>query len=338
MDVLRGIAVLLVLLHHHALSGPLVEMGWLGVDLFFVLSGFLVSGLIFDEYRGTGKFRGGRFLLRRAFKIHPSFYVLIGVTALLMWLSGRSDPFVNYLAEILFFQNYHEGLWAHTWSLAVEEHFYLLLVATAVLIIACKRPWPWAGFLAACVTGVLLFIALRAYSWIDRPFVTLTHFYPSHLRMDSLLAGVVLAGWHRTRPQAFDRFFRIHPTILLLAAGILLLPVLLLPFGSFFMYTIGLTGAYLAAMVLVGLAVACDDLYVPSPPARVLAWVGGISYNTYLWHLLVLLTLETVGPHFGLKAGWVEFALFILGSVLMGWFATRTVERYGLNLRARFFP
>ena len=69
VDVLRGIAVILVILHYHAAGGIIGEYGWLGVDLFFVLSGFLVSGLIFDEYRRTNGFAGVRFLIRRGFKI-----------------------------------------------------------------------------------------------------------------------------------------------------------------------------------------------------------------------------------------------------------------------------
>ena len=341
VDMLRGIAVLLVLFRHHPSGGVLGEVGWLGVDLFFVISGFLVSGLIFDEARATGRFMALRFLIRRAFKIQPSFLALIGITALAMWATDRQDPPLNYIAELLFFQNYHEGLWSHTWSLAVEEHFYLLVVGCTAALLRWRIKLTWRAFFISCVLGMFFFTTLRALTWTAHPFQVLTHFYPSHLRMDSLLAGVLLAGWHRHRPVSFSAFFHTGRSYLLLLAVLLFLPTVLLPFGSFWMYTIGLSTAYVGGMVLVGLAVERSTSMEHGsrdPLSKGLAWIGGISYNTYLWHLFVLLLVEMVTQRFGLQHGWVELAGFVALALLAGWLTTVLVERPALRIRNAVVP
>src|SRR5437762_8327462 len=82
LDFLRGIAVLLVLFRHDALTEFLYKIGWVGVDLFFVLSGFLVSGLLFSEFIKYGNIKPGLFLIRRGFKIYPLFYTFLLVTVI----------------------------------------------------------------------------------------------------------------------------------------------------------------------------------------------------------------------------------------------------------------
>lgn len=342
VDMLRGIAVLLVLFRHHSASGVLQEVGWIGVDLFFVLSGFLVSGLIFDEYRRTGTFDGVRFLIRRGFKIYPSFYLLIGVSAVLMAVTGRGDPLMNYVAEVFFFQNYHEGLWTHTWSLGVEEHFYIALVVGALFMIRYVKALRFNGLVLCCTALFVLFFALRVWTNIQEPFEMRTHLFASHLRMDSLVAGVLLAAWHRYRPERFNAFFGRDRSLLWLGMTLLLLPVLLSDFGSFVMATIGLTGVYLAGAVAVGMAVTAEPAPAQSRLQRILvrplAWVGGISFTTYLWHLLVLLVLEMGAERVGLRGTVLEFFVFVILAVLVGEVTSRIWERPILVLRERWFP
>src|SRR5689334_22577354 len=154
LDGLRGIAILLVL-GRHAGPGlrPLWEFGWMGVDLFFVLSGFLVSGLLFHEYRRYGRIRPLWFLGRRGFKIYPAFYFLLLVTW--FWI-GRGFPLRFFLYEALFVQNYFGYIWDQTWSLAVEEHFYLGLTLMMWALARFQKgtdpfrglPWITAAILA----------------------------------------------------------------------------------------------------------------------------------------------------------------------------------------------
>src|SRR5262249_44717454 len=128
LDVLRCAAVVLVLFRHlEALpqSVPAVfrvptrvlfEVGWTGVDLFFVLSGFLVAGLLFREVQEHGRIDIKRFLIRRGLKIYPGFYCLIGATVGIAVVHGWNLPWNRILSEVFFVQNYHQGLWSQTWS------------------------------------------------------------------------------------------------------------------------------------------------------------------------------------------------------------------------------
>ncbi len=178
-----------------------LRIGWTGVDLFFVLSGFLVSGLLFREYARVGEVHAGRFLARRGLRIYPAFYVFIVSTSIATGTLGTRQ----FAAEATFVQNYLPALWDHTWSLAVEEHFYFLLaLVVAALVrrdIARSRTNvpPRVGrdpfvalvpiFGAVALTELALRMATARYG---QPYFT-HHLYPTHLRLDSLLFGVLLA-------------------------------------------------------------------------------------------------------------------------------------------------
>jgi peptidoglycan/LPS O-acetylase OafA/YrhL len=133
LDVLRFVAVTLVL-HIHAVLGlnlfhtgsptptgileAILPPGRYGVDIFFVLSGFLVSGLLFKEYKRTGTVSPGRFFIRRAFKIYPAFWLLILGTVILRFRNYGKVDWLGLAHELFFIQNYMPGPWGHTWSLA----------------------------------------------------------------------------------------------------------------------------------------------------------------------------------------------------------------------------
>src|ERR1043166_4604044 len=133
LDLLRLVAIVLVLGRHAEqppagvpLASGLVESwqrgGWVGVDLFFVLSGFLVSGLLFAEFASRGQISVLRFYVRRGWRIYPAFYLLIATTILGRTVFFQAPSGRHVLAEVFFLQSYATGLWNHTWSLAVEEH------------------------------------------------------------------------------------------------------------------------------------------------------------------------------------------------------------------------
>src|SRR4051812_27248294 len=157
LDVLRGIAACLVLARHlpqdpdrspTGLDYLLVcvhRVGWCGVDLFFVLSGFLISSLLFKEYSRTGTLHLSRFWARRAFKIWPSYFaayglMVISTLAVCLWTkeAGAAATLAGVVPNVLFVQNYaaHSVRWPNSWSIAVEEHFSLALplFLTAVLV------------------------------------------------------------------------------------------------------------------------------------------------------------------------------------------------------------
>src|SRR5260370_38814364 len=97
LDVLRCIAIILVIFHHGQVFDIFSRAGWMGVDLFFVLSGFLISGLLFGEFRKKGSIQYKRFFVRRAFKIYPAFYIFLACTAFLEYFHHHSSPANKYL-------------------------------------------------------------------------------------------------------------------------------------------------------------------------------------------------------------------------------------------------
>src|SRR5438477_10775385 len=110
LDVLRCVAVVLVMMHHGHISPFFTKVGWAGVDVFFVLRGFLISGLLFSEYQKRGSIGFKRFFIRRGLKIYPAFYAFTLLTTLTSYAVWRnvSTP-ARYLHETLFVQNYWQG-------------------------------------------------------------------------------------------------------------------------------------------------------------------------------------------------------------------------------------
>jgi len=106
------------------------------VDLFFVLSGFLISGLLFSDLTSNGSIALRRFYLRRGLKIYPAFYFFLAGTSLL-WPVTLPHKFL--LSEVFFLQSYLPHIWQHTWSLAVEEHFYFVLPLLLLVLHRGKR-------------------------------------------------------------------------------------------------------------------------------------------------------------------------------------------------------
>jgi peptidoglycan/LPS O-acetylase OafA/YrhL len=247
LDLLRAVAIALVL-GRHALflmnwdlgrlpSGwrpifePWYRGGWIGVDLFFVLSGFLVAGLLFRDHRETGRLAVGRFLVRRAFKIYPNYYAMLAFTAVVVSATVPGPfPIGPFVREALFVQNYLPAVWDHTWSLAVEEHFYLLL---PLVLVALRAARPTNADPFRPLIAVYVIIALGALAWRSilawrlpsfRHYLHADFLIPTHLRIDSLMLGAVLAyGYHYHR-EAWDRRVAGRARLLIVAGIALLVP------------------------------------------------------------------------------------------------------------------
>ncbi len=344
LDALRALAVLLVLGRHFPEMPPgwkgapvpgWMEVwergGWIGVDLFFVLSGFLVAGLLFREYRRFGEIHYGHFLARRGFKIYPAFYFMFA--AVLLFAAHLGKPFVGWpvvLSEMLFVQNYGPALFPHTWSLAVEEHFYLLL-PLLLLAVRGEKSAPFAKLPGVFLIIALLALAARVATAELLPFRLKTHLFPTHLRLDSLLFGVLLSWATHFAPEALERVWERFRWPLALAAAALVAPAFCLEIGSgWYLHTVGLTGFYLASGVLLMFALRWKNAWRP------LAFIGAYSYSIYLWHIPV--------RFFGL--GWLprnsapltRAAAYLALSLLAGIAAAWLVERPFLALRDRLFP
>ena len=339
IDALRALALLLVLGHHfgdkvYGVSSwiPLwTQIGWSGVDLFFVLSGFLISGLLFREYKSNGALRIGRFLMRRGLKIYPAYYVVLLGSALTVNVPSK---WTRIAADFFFVQNYTSGLWGHLWSMAVEEHFYILLPFSFWVVMRFKRDNPFGNVPA--VTGIVMVLCLTLRSipfWLNQPYA-----FPaqSQLRFDGLALGVLLSYLWEFRPTVIDWMVRNNGWWLLGVSAMLLSPQFALPLDHPLMYTIGLTSTYLGYGGLLIYSMRC--LNGENPLIRGLARVGVYSYTIYLLHLPILALCITAG----FSANWFRlnfvFATYVGLSIVLGLFFAKLVELPILRLRNIFFP
>src|SRR5215212_9243833 len=209
LDGLRAIAVLAVFVYHFHNGGGWLPGGFLGVDIFFVISGYLITSLLLSEFRKTGRVDLVRFWLRRARRLLPAVGVLIGVVMILAvffsfgrlsTLRGDALASMGYVTnwELIFsHQSYFEAfarpsLFRHLWSLAVEEQFYLLWpLAFAACMTRFGRRRVVIGVIAGAVASSLLMAILFDPADPNRVF------YGTDTRATPLLIGVALAFfWH----------------------------------------------------------------------------------------------------------------------------------------------
>lgn len=353
LDFLRGIAILLVLLRHQTLTEFTTRMGWIGVDLFFVLSGFLVSGLLFKEYIKKGTISPARFLIRRGFKIYPLYYGLYVLYVLnILAARGKIHP-VGILADLSFTQNYIWG-WGYaydaSWSLAVEEHFYFALCIGLWLILKYRKStsgWGHDSFIPLFVAIVLLTcLGLRIYSNLVSGTTPPGNFTMTHLRIDSLMLGVGVSYFYYFRCEEFTTFLHNNRVVLLsIAVCCLVWTPFIEPVGSFFVQTIGFSLTAIAFAI-----VLCYTVIAPSDKSafkkahtyasiRFMARIGFGSYATYLIHSLVIYQFDKVKIQFTtLGLSWFHFLLCTTTCVALGMIITYTAERYILRLRDRLYP
>jgi peptidoglycan/LPS O-acetylase OafA/YrhL len=293
LDGLRGISIALVLLGHLAGtagfplsegSGSFSAIAALGVRVFFVISGFLITGLLLDEMTRHGRIRIGRFYFRRTLRIFPPYYVFLAFTVMASALGAFALEPGDVGHTLTYTANYHEGRsWyiGHTWSLSVEEQFYLLW--PAVLLLSGVR----RGILIAAAV-VLISPAIRLFEWNFVPWAASGVGTRFETVADSIAIGCVLAGsraWlHRSalyiRALASPLFIIVP---LLGVAGGLLSDH---PQASF---AVGMSVSNLAAVLCIDWAVTFHDGRIGRVlNAQPLMFVGWISYSLYLWQQLFL--------------------------------------------------
>ncbi len=346
LDFARGMAVLLVMGYHfktvatsfflwRAIEDPLKAFGATGVDMFFVLSGFLVGGLLLHEYRKRGSVRVGRFLARRAFKIFPAYYGY-----LLFQIVSRHFPLHTFLLQnLLQLQNYTGSSISHSWTVSLEIHFYLLL-ALAMGWMASRRLRPR--------TLLIVFASAAAASFLSRAItISLGHpnaaLFFTHNRLDSLLCGVLLATLACFFPARFEALSDCKWPLLLIAGLLVVYLYFVYPrtmvapapgwgyFGSTILY-LGYSGVLLFLIRYTG---PRGEL----PIYKGIAWIGTYSYGIYLWHNSVRQPCASLAAHLPARVQWP--ALFLMqyaSAILLGALMTRLIEWPFLRYREHLLP
>ncbi|WP_092615032.1 acyltransferase family protein [Jiangella sp. DSM 45060] len=334
VEGLRAVAVVLVMLYHAGL--PFLPGGFVGVDIFFVISGYLITGLLVREAEQTGTISLGRFYARRAKRLLPAATLVLVVTALLCWwlapvterrafggdiasaafyvVNWRlADRSVDYLAEDI-----GASPVQHFWSLAVEEQFYivwpLLFLLVAWWVRRAREPVrPWlAVALSAVVLPSFVWSVVASMDGGTAAFFTTT------TRLWELGVGAALAigaPLLRRMPQAAGA------SLAWLGLVAILLAALFVDSGASW-------PGYLAALPVLGAAAVIAGGLVASRgaasllSARPMVWIGGLSYSLYLWHwpAVVFATMRwgELSPSSGLAA--------VALSIIPAWLSYRLVE------------
>ncbi len=333
LDGLRALAVAAVVAYHFGLHGA--DGGYLGVDFFFVLSGFLITGLLVGETDSHGTIGLRSFWFRRARRLLPAVMLLLLVLSLYTWLGGPNiTPSMfggDGLATLFYYANWHlifthqsyfdqflvPSPLRHTWSLAIEEQFYLVWPLLVLAGLAVGRAWGgnrrarhvgpkriarpaafWCtvGLATASAADMVVLYTSSHGADINRVY------YGTDTRAFELLIGAALALLVTGRPDHSPRTRRLLHRAAPLAAVVL--GVLWVTAGDdagnpvSWMFQGGLVVAsVLAALVIAGVAQPDSGAFGRVLSVRPLRWIGGISYGIYLWHwpVYVLMTDVTTG-------------------------------------------
>jgi peptidoglycan/LPS O-acetylase OafA/YrhL len=344
IDFLRGIAVLLVISRHLFFKPHVLTIGWIGVDLFFVLSGFLVSNLLFQEYNTTENIKPWRFLIRRGLKIYPLFYIMVA-SLFFIFISEEPESIAIYktrlINEVLFIQNYRYNmtLIGHTWSLAVEEHFYFIL--TFVFFIFARFRILNNKILFNTLTGfILLSCMYMRYNLVaSMPNFPLSashsYLFPTHFRFDTLWVGVFIAFHYNYSLPRFKSIFSNKKWLLFSFISVLL--PLFFPLNNPFLAILGLTiialcfGITLATLIIDDKSEALLAAIFGKRMLYLLAKIGTYSYGIYLFHMTLIVIVKPFSPNLWMRTINTLFVFLLM--IIVGIISTELIEKPILKWR-----
>jgi peptidoglycan/LPS O-acetylase OafA/YrhL len=360
LDTLRAAAIILVLMYHYKVFvshentfGFITQIGWTGVDLFFVLSGYLIGNQILSAFSKNQNFSLRLFYIRRFLRTLPNYYVVLALYFFLPGLLSGSAT-APLWAFLTFTQNIgmHPGeTFTHSWSLCIEEQFYLLFPVVALLVASTKRSITLAWIVI--VTLMIFCALLRSGNWYNygQAAITATDYwqhiyYSSFTRFDELLPGVAIALFKNFHPHAFSKL--LQKGNLLLIMGLASTTIMFYTLANYFyidgygfsllIAAFGYTFLSISFALLVLAALSPNTLLhrVRIPFASHLAiW----SYAIYLIHRpLFTVLIEQLGQH-GINVKNALGTSIIMGvSILCGWLLYQFIETPFMKLREKYYP
>lgn len=357
LDHLRAFAILFVFLFHY--QGKIFghpdwtteagRFGWTGVDLFFVLSGFLISSQLFEQIKQGRQIAYRDFFVKRFFRIIPAFVV---VTAIYFCFPGFHEkpalaPLWRFLTFTANFGLNKEdfGTFSHSWSLCVEEQFYLFLPLTLIV-------FQYFNKLNKAYWLLIIFFAagffLRIYSWNELYLPELPRersalywsmyiYYPTYNRLDGLLAGVTVAIIYEFFPILWSR---------LAAYGnyFIVVSLVVLAIAYYMCYNRFSYFASIFGFPLVAMGYALMILAAVSPGSILYRWkskwtaqIATLSYSIYLLHKGMIYLTQNFLSQWGIdRNSNLTLLCCLISSIAVAWLLNRVVERPFLKLRNRF--
>ncbi|HEY4196094.1 MAG TPA: acyltransferase [Mucilaginibacter sp.] len=354
LDHLRAFAISYVILFHYQFFGhpdwvkKIAGFGWSGVDLFFVLSGFLISGQLFSTIAKGKRISLKEFFIKRFFRIIPPFLVVVilyaAFPAVHEW--GQLSPIWRYLTFTLNFgldlRKY--GTFSHAWSLCVEEQFYLVLPLVFLLFSYFKAGQKAIYAIIALFIGGFM---LRLWGWdhFMEPVLSSDNYgaywnkyiyYPTYNRLDSLLVGVSIAGLYTFYPAV--KAFANKYSNWLLFSGIVLLIASGFVCKGYSTYNTTLWGFPMVALSygLILAAVVCPSSPVYRFKSLVTEQIAAFSYSIYLSHKIVIHLVQNLFSNMGLDKNSNLMMLICITAIIAAALIMRyVIERPALKLRNR---
>lgn len=334
LDGLRFICILMVLWHHAPFSSlelpQFFTRGFLGVDFFFVLSGFLITTLLLREAGENGRFSMRNFYLRRILRILPVyFFVITCVSAYYVLVSGQDNlaPLVPYY--YLFLSNFlveHIPTLGITWSLSVEEQYYVLWPLLLMIL-------PRRLLVPTCL--ILVFVnvacAMGVFGLEPVAYRELLIRLPNATYAPILLGSLAAIFLHRQ--ESFNFFYRLVGYRYASLCGFLVL-ILFLNYGP--MNVLGLPNLFIhltMTFILMGLVVREDTPLTPMLTNSFVVRAGAVSYGIYLYHLIVLDVVNRTAQSIGGLSHWAVFFTYSILSFLVAEVSFRTLEAYFTRFR-----
>jgi peptidoglycan/LPS O-acetylase OafA/YrhL len=350
LDTLRALAIALVLMTHYngfvargSIFGFIGDVGWAGVDLFFVLSGYLIGNQLLAPAARGESLPLKTFFARRLLRTLPNYYVVLAVYLLLPHspISGKAmAPVWRYLTFTQNFGLHYGETFTHSWSLCIEEQFYLVLPLVVMALVGTRRSprLLWCALVAAIGAG----IATRGINFMNgQEAFSAPAYYSTFARFDELLPGVAIAMLKNFHPGLFDRLLK-HGNALL-AAGIAMAAAVLYGVrydapNLFLTSTFGFSLTAISFALLTCAALSPRSLLnrVRVPGAASLAlW----SYAVYLVHKPVFMALRPELERRGIDpSAPLTIVAVMAAGIFGGWLLYRLVETPFMRLRARWYP
>ena len=335
LDGVRALSILLVTIAHGGLGH--VVPGGLGVTVFFFISGYLITALLVKEDQREGRIDLMAFYLRRFWRLMPALLVYVIVAMALTLATGERIRPIEPVTAVLYLSNYYSQFVGYDmlgagyspynvlWSLAVEEHFYLLFAPLIAFVRGRRALLSWLA--ALLVLPVMIRIAVTA--WTGAEFSENYNYHCTDTRIDSIAWGCLLAVLGPWRPKGVKSW----QLVALGVAGVLIsLLVRDAYFRQVFRYTLQGMSLYL----ILGTLIHSPDMenWRQLLAGKVLVFIGKISYSMYLYHWLVLILLMIyIGPP-ALNPLWQT--LYWVGTLLGACISYYLIERPTLRLRIRY--
>jgi peptidoglycan/LPS O-acetylase OafA/YrhL len=357
LDTLRALAIIIVLLYHYRVVvsnentfGYITQIGWMGVDLFFVLSGYLICNQILQTISQKDTFSLKTFYMRRLLRTLPNYYAV----CLLYFICSDTLTGIataQWWQFLTFTQNFSfrpMATFTHSWSLCIEEQFYLFIPLIFMLIARTQRVALWGWLIIAL--GMSAGVAARIYTWFSHGQSAMNSgdyyhyiYYSSFTRFDELLPGIAIAMLKNFHPQLFSRL--LGQANLLLLTGLMLWGTLVYAFPhyhyqnaagfNFLLTTFGYSILAISFALITCSALAPRCLiakYRVPGAAQIALW----SYAIYLIHKPLFKLLIDPLAHFNISVqSELGISIIMSLSVAAGWLLFKFVETPFMRIRAR---